>query len=124
MPKKTSVGKNTSNVTNETGGIGQEQPLNSPESFILLMDTRTPMQLRRGKLVTEIETMASAGMLDQIMFVKEEIAANEAEAIADYIVFGLDPVTIAERKILVRFGQERIRRAVGRQKVIRGGSRR
>ena len=82
------------------------------------------MQLRRGKLVTEIETMASAGMLDQIMFMKEENAANEAKAIADSLVLDLDPATIAERKILVRLGQERIRRAAGRQKVVRGGGRR
>lgn len=74
--------------------------------------------------MTEIETMASAGQLDRLMFVRDEDDAHqEVEGLADYLVLGMkdEAATRAEHKALVRVGQERIMRAVGKQRMIRGG---
>ena len=62
--------------------------------------TETETRIRRGKLVTEIETMGAAGMLDNFLFMR------------------------AEDKALTRYAVERIERAVGKQRMLRGSDRR
>jgi len=87
-------------------------------------DTRTATGIRRGKLVTEIETMGTTGMLDNFLFMRAEDAMTEAQGLAAYVVGGLEPDTHAEDKALTRYALERIERAVGKQRMLRGSDRR
>jgi len=87
-------------------------------------DTRTATGIRRGKLVTEIETMGTAGMLDNFLFMRAEDAVTEAQTLAAYVVGCLEPDTHAEDKALTRYALERIERAVGKQRMLRGSDRR
>ena len=87
-------------------------------------DTRTETGIRRGKMVTEIETMGSAGMLDNFLFMRAEDAMTEAQFLASGVVILLEPDTRAEDKALTRYAVERIEHAVGKQRMLRGGDRR
>ena len=84
------------------------------------MSERTLKELRRAEMVTEIETMGTAGQLDNLLFQKDPLP--EAEQIVDYIINGLktEPATIAEYKALFVFGLEKMERAVGKQRTLRG----
>ena len=84
--------------------------------------TETEIRIRRGKLVTEIETMGAAGMLDNFLFMRAEDAMTEAQVLAANVVGILEPDTRAEDKALTRYAVERIERAVGKQRMLRGGS--
>ena len=86
--------------------------------------TETETRIRRGKLVTEIETMGAAGMLDNFLFMRAEDAVTEAQGLAAYVVGCLEPDTHAEDKALTRYALERIERAVGKQRMLRGSDRR
>jgi len=68
--------------------------------------------------------MGTAGMLDNFLFMRAEDAVTEAQTLAAYVVGCLEPDTHAEDKALTRYALERIERAVGKQRMLRGSDRR
>ena len=68
--------------------------------------------------------MGTAGMLDNFLFMRAEDAVTEAQGLAAYVVGCLEPDTHAEDKALTRYAVERIERAVGKQRMLRGSDRR
>ena len=63
-------------------------------------------------------------MLDNFLFMRAEDAVTEAQGLAAYVVGCLEPDTHAEDKALTRYALERIERAVGKQRMLRGSDRR